>query len=123
MIVEPDDAVAGPAIDSAISAPEVMVVDSVSALFEVSVSPAVGTEAPKLALPETVVRICTFALTEAASASAGTLQATVAGPVTGVGAQPVMVPLAPRKVVPAATFSVSVVAVDVSLPLLATETT
>lgn len=70
MIVEPDDAVAGPAIDSAISAPEVMVVDSVSALFEVSVSPAVGTEAPKLALPETVVRICTFALTEAASASA-----------------------------------------------------
>ena len=59
---------------------------------------------------------------KAAAARAGTVQTTVAGPVAGVGAQPVMVPVAPVKTVPAGMARLIVVAGDAVKLLLSTVT-
>ncbi len=106
------------------SAPCVIVVFSESALFSGSVSPAVGI------LAETVIVPCCVVSTSNASvavpplaASAGTVQVIVATPVTGTGAQPVMVPENPLTDVLAG-MSMSIVETGASAgpkPLLVTD--
>lgn len=91
-----------------------MLVFSVTALLPGWVSVAVpavaGTVAPKVIVPCTELRRCAVKLTSAPAASAGTGQETVAGPVAGRGAQPVMAPVAASSTVPEGTVRLSEVA-------------
>jgi len=102
------------------SAPVLTVVDSLAVLLPASSSPAVGTLAPSMTLPATVVRMVTLTVALSsllpAAPSAGTVQLT--GPVPLQ-----LIPDALTKLAVDGMFSVSVVAGAGSLPLLPTLTT
>ena len=95
---------------SPISAPVVTVVFSDAVLLSVLESPAVGTSAPSAIVPAVVVARSSVMPMVPPTIREGTLQVTVAGPVTGTGAQPVIPPAVDRSVVAAGTVMSIVVA-------------
>ena len=121
-MMPPARAEAGPASCNRMLAPAVTVVDCPATLLEPSGSFAVGIDTLTVYVPDAVVRMFTADDTRPSGASAGTVHTTVAGPVAGVGAQPVMVPVAPVKTVPAGMARLIVVAGDAVKVLLSTVT-
>ena len=87
----PDCAVAGPEMVRLMSAPCVTVVDWETSLFCGWRSPSMGTNASTVIVPGVLVRTLARSVAASPPASAGRLQVTVAGPLAGTGAQPVIV--------------------------------